>query len=36
MILVRSHVSVARMKTHSQVVATMSVKNLAVGSIIND
>lgn len=29
-------VSVARMKTHSQVVATMSVKNLAVGSIIND
>lgn len=29
-------VSVARMKTHSQVIATMSVKNLAVGSIIND
>jgi uncharacterized protein (DUF362 family) len=29
-------VSVTRMKTHSQVIATLSVKNLAVGSIIND
>ena len=28
-------VSVARMKTHNNVIATMSVKNLAVGSIIN-